>query len=143
MSGGHQMLLGGGRGIGANLNKSFAAVISKRGAGTQAGSINWHPDGTTVYNQATAPTAGPNWYIPTTTNAGANWSRRLTLISQQNSSFSGATPGFWDPASVDHASTVQNSPSTATATGSAKVEFSPDGGTTIIEIGTVSWTVGP
>lgn len=126
---------------GGGVNTSFAARIRNTSAstpGTRSASVTFYSDGTASTIPSTAP---PNWFFPTTVGIGAGWSVRVTGTGT-GTNVSGMVSGVWYPLTSPRVVAYSNSNPNDEGYGAASVDFSPDGGTTVINSGSIDWDVG-
>jgi hypothetical protein len=139
MTGSQQLLLAGGSA--GNLSTGWSFAANNIGAGARTSSITFNPDGTITNS------AGPNqpWFTPNTPGIGAQWWARCTLVTQANTNIAGnlGVSAFWLNLAAGGTISFSNTPSTARASGSVSVAFSPNNGGIIIPAGTITWAVGP
>lgn len=107
--------------------------------GTYTVWVRFNTDGTTSAAGAVSP---PDWYVPPIAGVGSTWSVRVTNIDGALTNFGGDTMGAWLSLAASKTFSFANSSTTVEGTGSASVEFSPDGGATIVVAGGITWDVG-
>lgn len=140
MSGMQQALMGGRTGA---INPTLSSNILNESSvhNIYTGSLTFAADGTC----SQSPTGSPaNWFIPTTPGVGAGWSVRFTQTSAVFTDYSSGnvTPGIWVALAAGATFSVKNTGTSNEAVGNGTLAFSPDGGTTVINSGSLSWSVG-
>lgn len=84
----------------------------------------------------------PSWYDPVMTGVGSGWSVRYVPGTLSNTTISGMAANTWYSIGAGITFTATNTGSAVEGTGTATIQFSPDGGTTAITLGTLTWDVG-
>jgi len=143
MSGIHQVLLAAASTSGP-MNPGFHVDIVRTATtdGVISVGIGLQPDGRTILTPGSPP---PNWYVPTTAGIGAQyWARMQIDSSVSNTQFTNNVPNAWFPCNGAYWG-LSNTPASALATGSFRVEFATDAaGTNIVARfpGGVTWRIG-
>jgi hypothetical protein len=107
--------------------------------GVRTVSATFATDGST---SAVGAGSSLDWFLPVTAGIGSAWSVRVTNIDGVATTYGGATMGTWQAMSSAKSFSFSNATSGSEGTGSASVEFSPDGGTSIVAAGLITWDVG-
>lgn len=138
MGGIQQMFASSARG---NVNSSYATSVTNTNpvAGTRAAGVSFVTDGTTVNSPVAA---GPNWFNPTFAGIGSSWWVRFVVNTQSGTTISSGVSGAWNPISSNVILIFQNTVAAGLGTGNATISFSPDGGTTVVTAGLLTWSVG-
>lgn len=103
-------------------------------------SRTWITDGTST--RVGTFGSNPNWWTPTTAGIGSAWSVRFTQTSSSGTTIGGMTSGTWYALTSDRTINFQNTGSAVLGSGTGTIDFSPDGGTTVVPSGSLSWSVG-
>jgi len=107
--------------------------------GVRTVSVTFETNGAT---SAVGAGSSPDWFLPITAGIGSAWSVRVTNIDGVVTTYGGAAMGAWQSLSAAKSFSFSNATSGSEGTGSASVEFSPDGGTSIVVAGLITWDVG-
>jgi hypothetical protein len=135
------LALAGAVASGGVINTSFGAALSSVNyvsPGIRSASVTFNPDGTVSAVHGGSPA---NWYLPTIGGIGSGWSVRVTGTAA-GTTITGMASGTWYSIATPQTVAYANSAANGEAIGTAAVAFSPDGGSTVISAGSITWDVG-
>lgn len=110
--------------------------------GIRTGQFNFNSNGTSNVSGAGAAGSVSNWFSIVQAGIGSSYWVRFTQTSNVFTTVSGLTSGTWTAIGAGVSLTLQNSGIGTEGIGDGTIELSPDGGTTIVSTGSVSWDVG-